>query len=141
MIFSLRRWRPRHLLMSWLAYWIAALLVLLWPVIKAGYRFSQDPENHGSINVGFGDAGFTAKVANGGDTIFNGSMSLLALTLLLAGPPLLLWLAWFVKVSRTNNADNRALRATQSSPELHPGPPSKGIVDTSTQRRRAPEEA
>jgi hypothetical protein len=46
-----------------------------------------------------------------------------------------------VAVSRTNNAGNRAVRGTQSQNELDSGDTPRGIVDTSTSRRPAPEEA
>jgi hypothetical protein len=141
MIPRLRSWRPRHLLISWCAYWGATLLVLLWPVWQFAYRLQQSPDDHGTISAGFGDGGFTAKVTDPAGTIWNSSIGLLPLTLLLAGPPLLLWVAWFIAVSRTNNAGNRALRGTQSRKELDSGDTPRGIVDTSTSRRRAPEEA
>jgi hypothetical protein len=141
MIAWLKRWRPRHLLISWCAYWAATLLVLLWPVWQFAYHVQQSPDNHGTISAGFGDGGFTAKTTDVAGAVWTSSISLLPLTLLLAGPPLLLWVAWVVAVSRTNNAGSRAMRGTSSQQELTSGDKPRGIVDTSTSRRRAPEEA
>lgn len=141
MLSRLKRWRPRQLLVAWCAYWAATLLVLLWPVWQFAYRMRQNPENHGNISAGFGDGGFTAKVTDPAGVVWNSSIGLLPLTLLLAGPPLLLWIAWLIAVSRTNNAGTRGVRGTQSQNELDSGDKPRGIVDTSTSRRRAPEEA
>ena len=59
MALSLRGWRPRHLLLSWVVYWIVALLVALRSGIAAIWRVTSDPDAHGSISAGVTDGLFT----------------------------------------------------------------------------------
>jgi len=92
--FSLRRWRPIHLLGSWVAYWIVLAAVTLSPAIGAIRRLASAPRNTGQVSFGVGDGQFELTVIEAGKTIFDGRASLLATTLLVAGPPLLSWLLW-----------------------------------------------
>lgn len=94
--FSLRRWRPIHLLGSWVAYWVVLAAVTLSPAIGATRRLASAPENRGRVTFGFGDGQFELKVVEAGETLFNGHASLLETTLLVAGPPLLLWIFWML---------------------------------------------
>jgi hypothetical protein len=136
---SLRRWRPRHLLLAWCAYWTGLVLVALWPAITALWRMSR-PGRHGSVSAGFGDGVLTATISDAGQTMWSGSISFLMLSLLVAIPPLLLWLAWLARSSRMNNADENALNARARQRELQAKETRIGIVDTSTSKRRSREE-
>ena len=60
--------------------------------------------------------------------------------LLVAIPPLVLWLAWLASSSRTNNADENALDTRAEQRQLQAKEPRIGIVDTSTLKRRSREE-
>lgn len=91
---SLRRWRPIHLLGSWVAYWIVLAAVTLRPAIGAIRRLSRAPGNTGQASFSFGDGQFTLTVLEQGKTLYDGHASLLATTLLVAGPPLLTWFLW-----------------------------------------------
>lgn len=107
MSFSLRRWRPRHLLLAWSAYWVGLILVKLWPAIAAGWRLSE-AGGRGSATAGVTDGILSAKIVDSGQTIWAGSIALSTLALLLAVPPLVLWLVWLISSSRTNNAGEMA---------------------------------
>lgn len=99
MIFSLSRWRPRHLLASWLAYWAALILVALGPAIPAIWRVTR-PDAHGSINGSFGDGLLKLTVMDSGTVVWEGAVRVLIATCWLGVPPLLLWLAWVIARSR-----------------------------------------
>jgi len=62
----------------------------------------------------------------------------------IAGPPLLLWLAWLAGSSRTNHAEGNAVKNQNTMRELHAAEPRIGIVESptsSTLKRRAREES
>jgi hypothetical protein len=144
MRFSLRRWRPRHLLLAWSAYWVGLVLVTLWPAIAAGWRMSQQVGGHGSVNAGMTDGILSANIVEAGQTTWAGSMSVLTLAFLVAVPPLLLWLAWLADSSRTNHAGGKAVKNEKTASELHAAEPRIGIIETSTSstsKRRAREES
>lgn len=89
----LRRWRAKHLLLAWIAYWVLLVLVGLRSAIAAVISALNAPKGLGSIGVNVGDGLAKLTVSSGAGT-WTGSMSLTALALWLAGPPLLLWLLW-----------------------------------------------
>ena len=138
-MFSLRRWRPRQLFLAWCAYWTGLVLVTLSPAIAAVWRMSR-PGRQGSASLGFSNDVLTATISSAGQTMWSGSISFLMLSLLVAIPPLLLWLAWLASSSRMNNADENALNARARQRELQAKEPRIGIVDTSTSKRRSREE-
>ena len=144
MRFSFRRWRPRHLLLAWSAYWVGLVIVKLWPAIVAGWRMSQQPGSHGSANASMTDGILSANIVEAGHTTWAGSISVLTLAFLVAVPPLLLWLAWLADSSRTNHAGGNAVKNEKPASELHAAEPRIGIVDnptSSTLKRRAREES
>ena len=96
---GISRWRHRHLLAAWVTYWAALVAVKLGGAISAVAQVSG-PNGHGSASAGFGDKGLTFTVVNGVNTIWSGSASLAAAALWVAGPPLVLWLAWMLKRPR-----------------------------------------
>jgi len=110
---SLGRWRPRHLLFAWITYWVVLLLAALGPAIVAALPVIGDEKGHGSINASFGSAGFSLTVLRGSTTVWQGEASVLSIALWLAGPPLLLWLAWMWRRARETSA--RAPREVASS--------------------------
>jgi len=91
---SLRRWRPIHLVSTWIAYWVVLLAVAVIPPLLAFLRIPRGPGEHSSINVGFGDGMFTASVKYFDAVKWSGSIHFLPLALLIAGPPLALFAAW-----------------------------------------------
>ena len=96
MAFSLRRWRPRHLLLSWIAYWLALAAVTLGPAIPALMRATAT-DAKGSMNASAGDQGVSITITADGGAAWSGAASLTAVVFWLVGPPLLLWLVWFVR--------------------------------------------
>jgi hypothetical protein len=139
-----QRWRPSQLLLAWSAYWIGLALVTLLPALAAGYRVTQLPDNHGSINAGFNNDVLTATIIDSGRTIWTGSITLLSLVFLVAIPPLLLWLVWLAGPARTNNADAKTAKNATTPGELYAPEPRIGIIETSPtspSKRRAREES
>jgi hypothetical protein len=92
--FSLRRWRPHHLLLAWVVYWIVALVVALRSGIAAIWRVTSDPDAHGSISAGVTDGIFSLTVSEPSGVVWQGSASMMSILLWFAGPPLLLFLLW-----------------------------------------------
>jgi hypothetical protein len=76
----LRTWRARHVVTSWIVYWILLLLVVAWTPLTEYVRIMTTTKK-GEVSVHF-------------------SGSPTALALWIAGPPLLIWLAWLVSRPR-----------------------------------------
>jgi hypothetical protein len=94
-MFSLSRWRSRHLLAGWLAYWAVLFAVTLGPAVAAALRVVNAPDSHGKIDVS-SDGGSLVAHITGAGVAWSGSTSLTTAALWIAGPPLLLWLVWLV---------------------------------------------
>lgn len=99
--FSLSRWRPRHLLLAWVAYWLVALVVAVGPALASIWRVTRSPDTHGSINAGVGDGVFTLTVTEQGGALWQTGAPVMSILLWFAGPPLLLFLAWLAMRPRT----------------------------------------
>jgi hypothetical protein len=95
----LTKWRARHLLAAWGVYWLTLAAVSLGPALPA-IRRATSGEAPGSVTGAGGDGGLTLTVTEHGTTLWSGSASVLAVVLWIAGPPLLLWLAWLMKRPR-----------------------------------------
>ncbi len=93
-LFSLERWRPKHLLAAWVAYWAGVVGVTLGSAIVSIVRVTGDAAGKGSVNAGYGDGAFNLNVVDAGTTVWSGTASMASVALWVAGPPLLLWLAW-----------------------------------------------
>ena len=91
----LRRWRAKHLLLAWGAYWIVLVIVSLRSALAAAARALRAPDGLGSISASVDNGMANLHVTANGQT-WTGSTSLTAMALWLAGPPLVLWLVWFV---------------------------------------------
>jgi hypothetical protein len=89
----LSRWRPGHLLLAWIAYWVLLLAVALAPALPAILRATR-AGNHGEINLSVGDGGISLTVKELGRLLWSGSIGLLPAALWIALPPLVLWLVW-----------------------------------------------
>ena len=94
-MFSLSRWRAKHLLGAWVAYWIALFAVTLSPALVATIRAVSGPAGHGKIDVSSDGGSLVARITGDG-VAWSGSTSLASIALWIAGPPLLLWLVWLV---------------------------------------------
>ncbi|HEY2375654.1 MAG TPA: hypothetical protein VGH98_06725 [Gemmatimonadaceae bacterium] len=107
-LFSLSRWRPAQLFLSWAAYWTALVLVSVGPAVPAILRATA-PKGKGEINVSFGDGAFVLIVKEMGRITWSGSVHTLTAALWIGVPPLILWALWLRARSRS------ALNAPASS--------------------------
>jgi hypothetical protein len=94
-MFSLSRWRAKHLLAAWFAYWFALLAVTMSSAFVAALRVMNAPGGHGKIDVSSDGGSLVARISGEG-VAWSGSTSLTAAALWIAGPPLLLWLGWLL---------------------------------------------
>ena len=101
----LRSWSAGKLFASWIAYWILLIGICLRPALVAIWRATRDTPEHGSVNLSFGDSGFVLDVVKGGAKLYSGSIHLLPLALLVAGPPLAIWLLWIASRSKRSSPD------------------------------------
>ena len=92
-LFSLSRWRPIHLLLGWIAYWTALLIVATGPAVPAMLRATA-PTAKGEINVSLGDAGLSLTVKQAGSVTWSGSVHVFTAALWIGIPPLILWALW-----------------------------------------------
>lgn len=105
MLKFLRGMSAGKLFASWIVYWILLIAVGLRSAIGAIWRVSGAAPGQGSASLGFNDGAFSINVIEAGKTIYSGSIHVLPLTLLVAGPPLVLWLLWFASRSRRSSPD------------------------------------
>lgn len=109
----------------------------------AAWQMSQH-DTHGSANAGVTDGMISATISESGHTMWSGSISFTHLVLLVAIPPLVLWIVWLLGTSRTNNAGEIGLKNRMGQRELNATEPRIGIIDTSspsTSKRRVREES
>jgi len=90
-----RRWQAKHLLVAWLVYWVLLIAVSLRPALVAAMRALNAPKGLGSLSASVENGNFVLKAAVGSET-WSRSMSLTAMMLWFAGPPLVLFLVWLV---------------------------------------------
>lgn len=135
-----RQFRVRNLLLAWSTYWLALIVVGLSPAIAAIWRVSQ--AGRGSrVNAGFGDGGLSATVIQHGVTTYSGSISLLSVALLVALPPLVMWLIFLLTAPRTINAEKSADGDGPAVAELHAGEAGVFRSSSSTSMRSPREES
>ncbi|HJP84504.1 MAG TPA: hypothetical protein VJ852_00810 [Gemmatimonadaceae bacterium] len=134
-----RRFRVRNLLLSWTAYWLALIVVGLFPAGLAIWRMSQLPHGQGSVNASVNDGVVTANVLQNGATTWTGSISLLGLALLIALPPLVMWAVSLVVSARTINAGDTELSDGPDVAQLTPGVPDRFSTSASTSKRTSRE--
>lgn len=136
MALSLRRWRPRHLLLAWSGYWLALLLAALGRPALEAWRMSRRPDAHGTVSAGFEDAVGRLSIVVDGATVWTGSASFLSITLWVVGPPLLLWLLWLMR-SRASETGDAVAPTTAAAPHaLHAPMPAE--LDPLRRRPAAP---
>lgn len=92
-LFSLARWRPAHLFLSWLAYWIVLVAVALGPAVPAILRATA-PKAKGEISATVGDSLLSLIVKQSGQITWSESVHVLTAALWLAVPPLVIWALW-----------------------------------------------
>ena len=113
----LSKWRPKHLLLSWAAYWVGAAAIKLSPAIIAAWRVAR-LEEHGGISASYGNTGLQLTITQNGATVWHGATQLGTLALWVAGPPLLLWFLWLLT---RNRAERTAPAMTERDVPLRVG--------------------
>ena len=88
-----RRLGARQLFAVWGAYWLV-LSAQLAPLVSAIWRATHAGSGKGEVSASFGDWVLSVVVKVGGEPTYTASRHLLGLALLIAGPPLVLWLLW-----------------------------------------------
>jgi hypothetical protein len=121
MEFSLRSWKPGHLLLGWATYWVGLAAVTLAPAINATWRATHLPDGHGSISAGFSNTTLNYSVIEDGAKTLEMSAPLSALLFWIAVPPLVLWLVWLVM--RARRGEQRTVGGHSDAPGLTAGSP------------------
>lgn len=110
----LARWKVRHLVAWWVGYWVVLAVAILAPAAGALWDASR-PGAKGDAGISYGDGVVHAHVAIAGSTSWELKVAMTTLTLMLAGPPLLLWAWWMI-----NNSSAVRRAAGSTSPEQLP---------------------
>ena len=134
-----RRFRVRNLLLGWTAYWLALIVVGLSPAIIAIRRLASLGPGRGNVNAGVSDTGMYATVIQDGVTIYHGSISLLAVALLVAVPPLVMWAVFVIAAARTNDADENRVVEQSDVRSLNSGETELFSPSSPTSKRRSRE--
>ena len=106
MALSFGRWRPRHLLLAWLAYWLVLLVTIMRPALVNVIAGISSPGGHGSISANMSD-GVVSLIVKADAATWTGSASLTSIALWIAGPPLLLFAIWMATRTRPAAARER----------------------------------
>jgi hypothetical protein len=123
-LFRLSRWKPRHLLAAWSAYWVGLVAVTLGPAIVSIVRVAAPADAKADVAANYGDGALHLVVNANGAPLFSGTATVVTIALWLSVPPLLLWLAWAVaRPARNASAPNEGPLAPrmlgESTPSLH----------------------
>lgn len=136
MKFSIRRWRIGQLVGAWTTYWVALAGVTLAPFIKIVWGLSRGGGDHGTVSLSAGDAGVTLTAVKNGVTAWTGVAPASEVALWVAGPPLVLWLAWLALRPPRRDADRlRASDAYDALPDASRNGWQQPITPTSTPLR------
>jgi hypothetical protein len=106
MAFSLGNWRPRHLLLSWVAYWLLLLATIMRPALVNVISAITAPDGHGTISANMAD-GVVSLLVKSDAATWTGSASLTSIALWIAGPPLLLFALWMATRTRATPVRER----------------------------------
>ena len=130
LIFSLRRWRPGHLLLSWGTYWVGLALATLGPALPAILRATS---GQGSITASAGDQGVRLVVSEAGTTLWSGAASVSSIAFWIVGPPLVLWVVW---LARRRAARAEAASTATAVPRELPLPHADDVAIDRAERER-----
>lgn len=102
MIPPLRNWRPQHLLGAWTTYWVGLVGVTLGPAMLKIWQVTQNDAAKSSVTAGFDGGNLRLDVLTGTTPVWAGTASVMSVAMLIAIPPLLLWVVWlFARPART----------------------------------------
>jgi hypothetical protein len=121
-------WRsPRALLAGWALYWIALLAVGGRLVARMVHFASTAPKGTASVKATFDNGAIHLVALSDGRPVMGGAMGILTLALLVAVPPLLMWVLWLAWPAR--RAPTLA-PATEAPFQLPAAPPDEaGYLD------------
>lgn len=125
-----RRWRLSHLVGAWLAYWVLLITAVVWRAIPIIWRVSR-ADGHGSASGGFENGTLQAKVMDGTNAVWTGSVSLTTAALWLVVPPLVLWVLWLAAQGRDD--------AVETVPDARRDALGEGSPQMPAQRERVAE--
>lgn len=95
------RWRPRHLLGAWAAYWLGLFGVKLGGAVQAALHVTNlEKPAEGSMSLAIDDDVFTLLMSDTGRTVWEGAAPFSEIALWVAGPPLALWVLWLLASRR-----------------------------------------
>jgi hypothetical protein len=107
---SLTRFRPLHLVLASVVYWVALAAVKLGTGIAQAWEVSRLPPGHATMSAGLTNLLLRVGIERDGATVWTGSASLGAIIGWVVGPPLLLALTW--RWARETEAQAEALDAS-----------------------------
>jgi hypothetical protein len=110
-----RRRNVGHLVLAWAAYWLALILVTLWPAIAIAWRISR-PGQHGSASAGFDGNVLHLTLQNDGATAFNATTTVATAALWIALPALLIWAIWLFVAAPARDVTEPAPRRIDALP-------------------------
>jgi hypothetical protein len=96
MLQSLRRWKARHLVAAWAAYWVGLALVKLSDPSRIAWRLTRLPDNHGTISASYDNGVLKILMSQDGSTLYSSAASLATLALWVVGPPIVLFVVWLM---------------------------------------------
>lgn len=105
----LSRWRPIHLTLAWIAYWVVLVGATLGRAVPAMLSATRAQGNHGEISASFSST-LSLTVKEMGQVTWTGSVQFLTAALWLAVPPLILWLLWLRARSGVVRSEPRPVR-------------------------------
>ena len=143
----LARWQPRHLVGITLGYWATLAATTLGDAARAVWRVTHLPGTHGAVAGAYADGLLTFTATESGRAIWSGAVPPGMLLDWLAGPPVLLVLAWLWARGRARRgAGDRALEPATGALRLEAeAPPQLGaardaeVARPLSSRRGAPE--
>ena len=138
------RWRPRHLLGVWTAYWAALGAVTLTPAARAIWEATHVPGGGGRVSLTYDEGQFTLLTSIHGVSTWSGVASVLAIGLWVGGPPLLVWAAWLAtrgKSGREGRSSETTLGNQAPPPELAAGQSSAVLFEPRRDQRAVADHA
>lgn len=100
MALAFPRWSARGLLAAWSIYWVALLAIGGRSLMRIISFASSAPKGRGTVTAGLNDGLVQVVARLDGHQVLGGSMSVMSLALLIAGPPLALWALWLIQRPR-----------------------------------------
>ncbi len=122
---SKRRFGLIPLISGWTVYWVGLAAATLSTPARLLWRIARGPTGESTVSAGLNNGVLDASVAQRGEVLWSGDISVIALTLWIAGPPLLMWAVWLY--SRTRSIEEDAPIPLVFDP--HPPPPELPLPD------------